>query len=267
MWPWLVACVFIVSIKRPGYTTEFWILSLLFIAVAFLDWRAMREKPEGVDLRRLVISALMLIAATTTYGGARWFATNTSQQLAADDRPIVCLGDSLTDYGYPQELQKLISVPVADFGLNGITTDDGIKMIPEILATDPQLVVIELGAHDYNSDKKTRSATKSNLAKLIDAFHEQDVAVILVEIPRGFVFDPYDGLERELASEYDLQLVDDSVIRSFVFCSPIIPPGMWLDPSQRYSDDGIHPNKLGNQHFARVVRQSLVKVFGDSILR
>ncbi len=28
---------------------------------------------------------------------------------------------------------------------------------------------------------------------------------------------------------------------------------------------GLHPNGLGNQHFARVVRQSLVKVFGDSI--
>jgi acyl-CoA thioesterase I len=62
-------------------------------------------------------------------------------------------------------------------------------------------------------------------------------------------------------------LIDDSVIRRFVFNSPIIPPGMWLDRSRRYSDDGLHPNTLGNQHFARVVSQSLVRVFGDSILK
>jgi lysophospholipase L1-like esterase len=176
------------------------------------------------------------------------------------------LGDSLTDYGYPQELEKLISVPIADFGVNGIKTDDGIKMIPDILAANPQLVVIELGGHDYNADKKPRSATRSNLAKLIETFLDQDIAVILVEIPRGFISDPYDGLERDLAEEYDLQLIDDSVIRSFVFKGPMIPPGIWLDPSRRYSDDGLHPNTSGNEHFARVVCQSLVKVFGDSIL-
>ena len=267
MWPWLVGFVLIIAIKRPGYTPEFWILSSLFIIVAFVDWRAVREKRESLDLKRMAIYAFILIASTTTYGVTRWFAVNTSRHLNLDDRPIACLGDSLTDYGYPQELEKLISVPVADFGVNGIKTDDGIKMIPEILEANPQLVVVELGGHDYNAEKKTRSATKSNLAKLIEAFLERDISVILVEIPRGFVSDPYDGLERQLAAKYDLQLIDDSVIRSFVFYSPIIPPGMWLDPSQRYSNDGLHPNDLGNQHLARVVSQSLVKVFGESILK
>jgi lysophospholipase L1-like esterase len=164
-------------------------------------------------------------------------------------------------------LAKLISVPVADFGVDGIKTDDGIKMIPKILAANPQVVVIELGGHDYNGDNKPRSATKANLAQLIEAFQARDIAVVLVEIPRGFIWDPYDGLERELAAEYDLQLIDDSVIRNFVFNSPIIPPGMWLSPSQRYSDDGLHPNALGNKYFARVVSRALVKVFGDSILK
>ena len=266
MWPWLVGFIVILTIKRPGFTLEFLILAIAFISVAYVDWRAAQQNSEGLNLRRLATYSLILALATTTYGVMRWIGANTSQTLIADARPIACLGDSLTDFGYPQELEKLISVPVADFGVNGITTDDGIEMIPEILATNPQLIVIELGGHDYNADQKTRAATRANLTKLIDAFHEQNIAVILVEIPRGFISDPYDGLERELSARYDLQLIDDSLIRSIVFNSPIMPPGIWLDPAQRYSDDGLHPNKHGNKYFARVVRESLAKIFGDSIL-
>ena len=257
MWGWLVGCVLIIAIKRPGYTIEFWILSILFVVIAFLDWRAIRRKPRTFEYKRLAVYALALFAATAHYGVARWFASNTSRQLTLDNRPIACLGDSLTDYGYPQALEKMISVPVADFGVDGIKTDDGIKMIPEILATNPQLVVIELGGHDYNADKRPRSTTKANLETLVEAFIEQDIAVILVEIPRGFISDPYDGLERELAAKYDLQLVDDSVIRSFVFYSPIIPPGMWLDPSLRYSDDGL-PSKRIRQSTFCTHRQTII---------
>ncbi len=40
------------------------------------------------------------------------------------ERPVVCLGDSLTDYGYPEVLAGKIKLPVEDFGFNGYTTDD-----------------------------------------------------------------------------------------------------------------------------------------------
>ena len=77
MWPWLAGCVLIIAIKRPGYTAEFWILSILFFVVAFFDWREIRRKPETVDRKRLAIFALVLIAATTSYGITRRFASNT----------------------------------------------------------------------------------------------------------------------------------------------------------------------------------------------
>jgi len=267
MWPWLATCVLIILMKRPGYTAGLAGFALVVIAVAIIDWRMLRNKPESMDFRRVAIFAFALAIATIFYGASRWYAANTSKLLVANQRPIACLGDSLTDFGYPQELERLVRVPIADFGVNGITTDDGIDMIPDILAVNPQLVVIELGGHDYNADKKTREATRSNLVQLIDAFRDREIAVILVEIPRGFISDPYDGLERELCAKYDLQLIDDSIIRSFVFNSPILPPGIWLDPSNRYSNDGLHPNALGNRRFARVVAESLESVFGDSILR
>lgn len=268
MWPRLVGCILILLIKRPGFTIEFFLLCGLFVGVSGWDWRRRSgtESP-AFDAKALSVVAIVLMAGTVGYGTMRWLETSVSRQRVLNDRPIACLGDSLTDYGYPDLLEELVAVPVEDFGVNGINTDDGIKMIPEILATNPQLVVIELGGHDYNGDKKSRSATNANLDLLIYSFLKEDIGVVLVEIPRGFVSDPYDGLERELCAKHDLQMVDDSLIRSFVFNSPILPPGIWLDPAKRYSDDGLHPNKLGNQRFAEAVAKSLVAVFGENVLR
>ena len=264
-WPWLAAGILIFVVKRPGYTFETWLVGLTFVTTAIYD--IVPAKKRGLSDKsgssRFVCYSIFLFSAVTIFGTFKWFGSNCSEQWVCSDRPIACLGDSLTDCGYPQELEKLVLLPVADFGVDGITTDDGIKMIPEILATDPQLVVIELGGHDYNAEMKTREATKTNLELLIKAFLNQEIAVILVEIPRGFITDPYGGIERELAAKYDLQLIDDSLIRRFIFFSPIIPPGSWLNDKQHLSDDGLHPNELGNKYFASVVRDALMRVLGN----
>ncbi len=267
VWPWLIGLVVVLLVKRPGWTMELWVLLLVLSAVALRDWRSRNGSDKSFNRKWLLFGSGALVVTLVNFHAARWIKTNPSGKRELDDRPIACLGDSLTDYGYPQELEKLLKVPVADFGVNGIATDDGIKMTPAILESNPQLVVIELGGHDYNGEQKTRAQTRENLVTLIETFKDANVGVVLVEIPRGFISDPYDGLERELCGHYDLKLIDDSLIRSFVFRSPIVPPGMWLDSSQHYSKDGLHPNELGNRHFARTVAGALADVFGDSILK
>ena len=267
IWGLILACLGILLIKRTGFSFEWFVLVISFCLVAFVDRRHSKTIKKSSNHNRVLVSSTILVGATVLFGGMRYWAANTSSRIEPDGRPIACLGDSLTDFGYPKKLEEFISVPVADFGVNGIKTDDGIEMLPEIFAVNPQAVVLELGGHDYNADKKPRAATRANLIRLIEAFREKKIVVILVEIPRGFISDPYDGVERELANKYDLQLIDDSVIRSFVLNSPIIPPGMWVDSSRHYSNDGLHPNDLGNEHFASVVANALKKVFGDKILK
>lgn len=264
MWPWLVVSCLLLVIKRPGWTIEFAVVALGLIALATMDGYTSWGQAKGRPTRTLMGVALVVVLILF-YGYQRFVNTITTRRPQLDTRPIACLGDSLTDFGYPQALEGMITVPIADFGVNGIRTDEGIKMIPEILAANPQLVVIELGGHDYNGDKKPREATKQNLTTLIRAFRDREIEVILVEIPRGFITDPYDAVERELAAEFDLQVIDDSLIRGLVFNSSVIPPGRWLPPSYRYSEDGLHPNELGNEYFAGRVRDALAKIYGDAI--
>ena len=166
--------------------------------------------------------------------------------------PVVWLGDSLTDFGYPDELRTLIDRRVEDFGFNGYTTEDGLELVPDIIDLKPHTVVIELGGHDFKNGV-SRSETKANLQEMRERFETCGAHVVLVEIPRGFVNDPWYGFERQLARKYDLVLVPDTMIRRLVFWSPIIPPGSIVSDSNRLSKDGLHPNEAGNRMMAKTI--------------
>ena len=184
-------------------------------------------------------------------------------------RPIVCIGDSLTsglipEPGYPGALKAMLSVPVINLGQSGIATDVGRERMPKILEHHPQVVVIELGGHDFLQGH-SRAHTKANLISMIQACREHGAEVVLIEIPRGFIYDPFSGLEREIAYQFDVQLVADTAIRQLVIWSPVSPPGMWL-PDSRLSDDGIHSNERGSIAMAKYVAGALESMLGPDVL-
>jgi len=192
---------------------------------------------------------------------------------APDARPIVCIGDSLTSYpprgGYPKHLARLIRAPVINLGQPGVTTAEALKQLPKLKAARPQALIIELGGHDFLKDPswlKTsgRSAAKRNLEQLIAAARSLGAEVVIIEVPRGFVVDPFAGLERELARQFDLELVSDTAIRNFVLWSRSCPPGAWTG-GPYLSDDGLHPNARGDEYLASVVFRSLTRLFGPEI--
>ena len=138
-----------------------------------------------------------------------------------------------------------------------------VKHLPEILEDRPQTVVVELGGHDFLRGYG-RAAARESLETIIEACQEADATVVLVEVPRGFISDPFAGLERELAREYDLELIPDSAIRMLVVRSPVIPiVGNFAKP--HWSDDGLHPNETGARMLAEAVLGSLNDLCGPAI--
>jgi lysophospholipase L1-like esterase len=132
------------------------------------------------------------------------------------------------------------------------------------LKVNPQAVVIELGGHDFLKGYE-RAVTKQNLEAMITQCRAIGAEVVLVEIPRGFITDGYRGLERQIAHEFDLELVPDSIIRLFVLWGPYAPPGMWVERKWRLSDDGLHPNRQGNQRLAEQVAHALTRLYGPAL--
>lgn len=84
----------------------------------------------------------------------------------------------------------------------------------------------------------------------------------MFELPRGYIFDGFFGLERELAYEYDLELVPDTVIRNLVIWSPATPLGRMQE--DRLSDDGIHSNAKGGEFMAAYVAAAIERMYGPS---
>jgi lysophospholipase L1-like esterase len=158
----------------------------------------------------------------------------------------------------------MISLPVVDLSCNGITTGEALRSLPALVKANPQVVVIELGGHDFLKGY-SRAATKENLEKIVDACQSIGAAVIVMEIPRGFITDPFGGLERGMARQRSLELIPDTAIRRLVLWSPSAPPGMWLKPESHLSDDGLHPNARGNRMLAEYVADALTRIYGPGV--
>lgn len=266
---WLLAApVAIVLVKRVDWPVGLWLL----MAVAMASIAASRRLPM-TSKRRLLLPACVwigwLLLAADSY---RAMHDGRGRQIVAD-RPIVCIGDSLTSYtrrgGYPEVLAEMVNVPVVNLGQSGITSTEALKKLPDLIAARPQAVVIELGGHDFLKDttllkRASRATAMKNLETIIEAARQSGAAVILIEVPRGFIIDPFAGLERQLARRHDLELVPDTPIRQFVLSSPVAPPGIWLG-APYLSDDGLHPNHRGNALLARRVLAALGRIYGASL--
>jgi len=262
IWPPLAFCIGILLVKRVDWSPSVLVLLLLLIAVAVLDPLS-RRKP--IFNLAWLLATILLVPAWIGMAIAWTTSTHTSRHPALVlDRPIVCLGDSLSSQGYPRLLQKRLRVPVVDLAQGGYTTEDGKNQIAEMLSLKPQTVIVELGGHDSLRGKDF-AETKGNLEKIILAARGAGAEVILFEIPLGFISDPHGGLDRQLARKHDLELVHDGAIRQLVLFSPFTPLGRWTGRVLSY--DGLHPNDAGNEFLAGRVEAALERVYRASLRR
>jgi lysophospholipase L1-like esterase len=264
-WEPLLACLLILMAKGLCWSPGLIVFSMAAVAVGSLRL-GMASGNGNQRLRgRVAIAVIWIAWGLLTIDWYR--GTQPRDGYVLDpSRPVVCLGDSLTAFGYPQQLADRLAVPVVDFGQDGITAADGVKRVPAILASRPQVVVVELGGHDFLKGR-SRADTKATLERIIRDCRSRGTQVVLFEIPRGFIFDKYWGLERQIAREHDLQLIPDTAIRKLVLFSPAAPPGLWLGRSHHLSDDGLHPNARGNVALADTVSSTLQRIYGSHILR
>jgi acyl-CoA thioesterase I len=167
---------------------------------------------------------------------------------------IVVLGDSLAvspslDQGFPARLQARISAAglrwaVANEGVSGDTTADGVRRAEPLLAGDVGILVLELGANDGLRGLAT-ATVDNNLSSIITLAQRRNIRVLLC----GMETPPTHGLDYSIAFHF----VFPSVAQRFSL--PLVPfllNGVALDPELNGAD-GVHPNGAGAERIAETV--------------
>ena len=193
---------------------------------------------------RAGVGCLVLIWLTGV-GFSVLFAATQSE----DDRPkIVAFGDSLTaglgvaaDEAYPAQLQRRLDAlglryRVVNAGVSGETTAGGVRRVPWILRSRPEVVILELGANDGLRGLRV-DETRGNLEQIIRQLQRSGVQVILagMKLPPNYGKEYLSGFERiypELAARYQLPLI------------PFFLEGVAASHTLNQAD-GIHPTPQG----------------------
>jgi acyl-CoA thioesterase-1 len=183
------------------------------------------------------------------------------------NRPrIVAFGDSLTaGFGvspaqsYPMQLQERLealgySYQLVNAGVSGETTAGGLRRVPWILASKPNMVILELGGNDGLRGLSI-SETRSHLDAIIRRFKEAQVPILLVgmKLPPNYgaeYTDRFEAMYRELATSHALPLL------------PFLLEGVGGESALNQSD-GIHPTAEGYRIVAENVLKSLLPILNE----
>ena len=186
---------------------------------------------------------------------------------AVDDRPrIVAFGDSLTaglgvaaNETYPAELQRRLDAlglryRVINAGVSGETTAGGLRRVPWILRSKPEIVILELGANDGLRGLRVEE-TKANLEHIIQQLQQSGTHVVLagMKLPPNYGNDYLSAFERlypDLATRYRLPLI------------PFFLEGVAASTTLNQSD-GIHPTARGYRAIVETMLERLQPVLRD----
>ncbi len=137
---------------------------------------------------------------------------------------------------YPDLLAQRLDADVVNAGYPGATAADLLARLPEALAHDPWLVIVEAGGNDMLR-RVPVGETEAAVRGLVQGVLAAGAVPMLVEIRA-----PFGGLGDlfvRLGDEYDVPVVED------------VLPEILLDP--RLKSDEIHPNAAGYERLAAAV--------------
>jgi len=220
---------------------------------------------RAVDRLRIFVSMFR----STRFRPTPWVAVCTAllavcatapRAALADERVVVCLGDSLTEgYGlapeesYPSLLERMLrergdAVRVVNAGVSGSTTASAASRLRWQLRSGPDVVVIALGANDGLRGVDV-AATEANLSTAIELAKQSGARVLLagMKLPPNYGPDytaAFEAVFPKLARKHGVALL------------PFLLEGVAANPELN-QPDGIHPNARGTEIVARNVFAAL----------
>ncbi len=179
-----------------------------------------------------------------------------------DRRPVmVCLGDSLTSCGgvggrYSDWLGTFMPyVQVIDAGIGGDTLEGGrARFERDVLAHDPDILVVALGANDFWQQVRPVSALRADLEYMVTQAREKGMQVVVASCfgDRQFWNEPCIEFtpDRFALAQAIAQMERDVCETQGAFYVPNMQVDIKPNRLPPYWDETDHPNAAGNEQVA-----------------
>ncbi len=159
-------------------------------------------------------------------------------------KTMLILGDSLSaGYGLPTEQSwpQMLDRELADWdfthaSISGETSEGALNRLPALLATNPDALLVEIGANDGLRGYPVQRI-RTNIQQIIDMAKQAQIKVVLMQIRIPPNYGPrytqqFETMYQELATENNLVLW------------PFFMEKIAVDPTLM-QPDGLHPNAKG----------------------
>lgn len=180
-------------------------------------------------------------------------------------RTVAVLGDSLSvspspDESFPAVLQRRLQAErrgwrVVSFGENGDTTAEGLARLDDLLAEQPDILVLALGANDGIRGIPL-DTVRQNLDTIITRAQAADVRVLLC----GMEAPPLNGLRYSLAFHF---LFPDLANTHELPLVPFLLTGV-IGRRELNREDWVHPNASGAERIAETIWPVLQPMLADT---
>jgi lysophospholipase L1-like esterase len=182
--------------------------------------------------------------------------------LEAGQKRIVFMGDSITEFWSTVDSEYFSGKPYLNRGISGQTTPQMLlRFRADVIALKPTAVVILAGINDIagNTGPMTIEMIRDNIFSMIELAKANHIKVILCSVLPAYDF-PWKPNQDPIAKIKALNeiLQNYAVANNIVYVdyySAMVDERKGLKAD--YSNDGVHPNKIGYQVMAPLANKAI----------
>jgi lysophospholipase L1-like esterase len=219
--------------------------------------------------------AMKRFLTLATVAAVSLFAMLTARGAEETNTPVVvCLGDSITHAGYPEELAKILPIHAINAGVNGNTSRQGLaRLDKDVLKHKPAVVVVLFGTNDTRKDAPKIQVPleeyMQNLGTIIDTCRGIGAKVVLGTIPP---IDSKPYFTRHVKKDYEAAGGLENLLAQYRNAAlqvgksknvPVVDLNQLLASDTTWRrDDGVHPTAEGNRLIAALFSKQLESMLG-----
>lgn len=185
--------------------------------------------------------------------------------VAQGDKRIVFIGDSITEFWSVINPEYFIGKPYVNRGISGQTTPQIlVRFRADVIALKPAAVVILAGINDIagNTGPSTLEMIANNIFSMAELAKANQIKVILCTVLPAYDFSwkpNQNPAEKVVAlNKMIKKYADANGILYLDYFSAMADERNELKTA--YSEDGVHPNKLGYQIMAPLAEKAITEV-------